>query len=140
MEEVQKICANCKKFKQQENSEKGLCDSKIGELGVSSFSDCINPNEFKFKGGKPKERAYIEPVLFKERNKENLGYRVKEITAETSFSLQIKDVWYRICYRETRELKDTANIQEERNALWDTVNSQCEQQYDELQSAENPDN
>lgn len=56
------------------------------------------------------------------------------ITATSRASCKIRDNYYTVEYSETRSIPDsnTVDINKERQLLWDTVNSECDGQIEEI--------
>lgn len=47
-------------------------------------------------------------------------------------SVKIKDSFYTIEYCEERSIPETANVEEEREALWDTCNGEVDKQIEDI--------
>ena len=60
--------------------------------------------------------------------------RTVSIKATSRVSLKLKDNFYTVEYSEERIIPDSddIDIQEERDALWDTVNDECDNQAAEI--------
>lgn len=57
----------------------------------------------------------------------------RTIKASSRASVKVKDSYYTVEYTEERSLpEDNCNVQEERDALWDCVNSECDKQVAEI--------
>lgn len=56
------------------------------------------------------------------------------ITATSRASCKIKDNYYTVEYSETRSIPDVGDVDiaKERQILWDTVNSECDGQIEEI--------
>lgn len=56
--------------------------------------------------------------------------QISKISATSRMSLKIKDNYFTIEYSEERAIPDVdgVNIEEERRALWNAVNTECENQ------------
>lgn len=64
-------------------------------------------------------------------------YELKGITttirATSRASVKIKDNFYTVEYSEERTLpSEDVNLEEERNALWDDVNGECDRQIEDI--------
>jgi vacuolar-type H+-ATPase subunit C/Vma6 len=55
-----------------------------------------------------------------------------KITCGSGASFQLKNVWYKLYYEETRETTNTEATEDERKVLWNIVNSQVDNQITEL--------
>lgn len=60
-----------------------------------------------------------------------------KITCGSGASFQLKNVWYKLYYEETRETTCPDATEAERKALWDIVNSQVDNQITELTGGTN---
>ena len=60
--------------------------------------------------------------------------KINKISATSRASLKLRDNFFTVEYSEERIIPDTddVNIMEERNALWDAVNEECDRQCDVL--------
>lgn len=56
------------------------------------------------------------------------------IKAESGVSIETKKGWYRLSYTEERIIPESADIEAEREALWNTVNSEVDRQVEEIRS------
>lgn len=69
---------------------------------------------------------------------------ISKIQATSRMSLKIKEQYYTIEYSEERVIPDIdgVDIDKEREALWDAVNDQCDEQaaviYETFASSKNP--
>ncbi len=54
------------------------------------------------------------------------------IRATSRCSVKIKDSFYTVEFCEERQIPEDANLKEERNALWDTVNTEVDLQIEEI--------
>lgn len=54
------------------------------------------------------------------------------ISASSKLSVQLKGVYYTMEYSETRSVPEDCNLEEERKALWDTVNLEVDNQVMEI--------
>lgn len=54
------------------------------------------------------------------------------IKAESGLSIETKKGWYRFSYTEERIIPESANIEEERAALWNCVNAEVDRQAEEI--------
>lgn len=59
-----------------------------------------------------------------------------KITASSRISLKIKDSYYTVEYSEERIIPDVAgvNLEKEKELLWDTVNTECDNQALEIRN------
>ena len=55
------------------------------------------------------------------------------IKAESGLSIETKKGWYRFTYSEERIVPETANIEKERECLWNDVNREVDRQAEEVQ-------
>ena len=55
------------------------------------------------------------------------------IKAESGLSIETKKDWYRFTYSEERIVPETANIEKERECLWNDVNREVDRQAEEVQ-------
>lgn len=56
------------------------------------------------------------------------------IKAESGVSIETKKGWYRLSYTEERIIPESADIEAERQALWNTVNAEVDRQVEEIKS------
>lgn len=56
------------------------------------------------------------------------------IKAESGLSVETKKGWYRFSYIEERIIPESADIEAERAALWNTVNAEVDKQLEEIKS------
>lgn len=54
------------------------------------------------------------------------------IRATSRVAMKIKDNFYTVEYTEERSLEDGDNVEDERKALWDTVNNEVDNQIEEI--------
>lgn len=54
------------------------------------------------------------------------------IKATSRVAMKIKDNFYTVEYTEERSLEDRDNVEDERKALWDTVNNEVDNQIEEI--------
>lgn len=54
------------------------------------------------------------------------------IKATSRVAMKIKDNFYTVEYTEERNLEDGDNVEDERKALWDTVNNEVDNQIEEI--------
>ena len=54
------------------------------------------------------------------------------IKAESGLSVETKKGWYRFSYTEERIIPESADIEAERAALWNTVNAEVDKQLEEI--------
>lgn len=54
------------------------------------------------------------------------------IKAESGLSIETKKGWYRFSYTEERIIPETADIEKEKEALWNAVNGEVDRQADEI--------
>lgn len=54
------------------------------------------------------------------------------IKAESGLSIETKQGWYRFSYTEERIVPETADIEKEKQALWDAVNSEVDKQAEDV--------
>lgn len=68
--------------------------------------------------------------------------KITKISATSRASLHIKDNFFTVEYSEERVIPDIAgvDIDKEREALWDAVNAECDNQADVLYSTFNGNN
>lgn len=55
-----------------------------------------------------------------------------KITCGSGASFQVKNVWYKLYYEETKETTEPEATEKERKALWEVVNAQVDNQILEL--------
>lgn len=55
-----------------------------------------------------------------------------KITCGSGASFQVKNVWYKLYYEETKETTEPEVTENERKALWEVVNAQVDNQILEL--------
>lgn len=56
------------------------------------------------------------------------------IKAESGLSVETKKGWYRFTYTEERIIPESADIEAEKAALWNTVNAEVDKQLEEVKS------
>lgn len=56
------------------------------------------------------------------------------IKAESGLSVETKKGWYRFTYTEERIIPESADIEAERQALWNTVNGEVDRQLEEIKT------
>lgn len=54
------------------------------------------------------------------------------IRATSRVSVKVKETFYTLEYCEERQVQDNANVEDERKALWQTVNDEVDSQIQEL--------
>lgn len=54
------------------------------------------------------------------------------IKAESGLSIETKKGWYRFCFTEERIIPETADIDKEKESLWNSVNSEVDRQAEEI--------
>lgn len=59
------------------------------------------------------------------------------IKAESGVSIETKNGWYRFGFTEERIIPETANIEKEKEALWNSVNNEVDKQVDDIKAAFN---
>lgn len=57
---------------------------------------------------------------------------VKSIKASSRASVKIGDSYYTVEYTEERGITETDNIENEREKLWNCVNSECDNQIQDI--------
>lgn len=57
------------------------------------------------------------------------------IKAESGLSIETKKGWYRFTYTEERIIPETADMEKEREALWNAVNAEVDRQAEEIKLA-----
>lgn len=58
--------------------------------------------------------------------------RAVEISAKSGVSFELNGTWYKSEYMETRVIPEDADIELERQDLWNTVNTELDKQVDEV--------
>ena len=58
--------------------------------------------------------------------------KVTTIRATSRCACKVKDNFYTVEYTEERALDENDNVQEEREKLWETVNSEVDNQIEEI--------
>lgn len=58
--------------------------------------------------------------------------QVIEISAKSGVSFELNGTWYKSEYTETRVIPEEADIELERQDLWNTVNCELDRQVDEV--------
>ena len=56
------------------------------------------------------------------------------IKAESGVSIETKKGWFRVAYTEERIIPESADIEKEREALWNAVNSEVDRQVDDIKA------
>lgn len=56
------------------------------------------------------------------------------IKAESGVSIETKKGWYRVAYTEERIIPETADIEKEKEALWNAVNGEVDRQIDDIKA------
>lgn len=59
---------------------------------------------------------------------------VTSIKAESGLSIETKHGWYRFSYTEERLIPESADIEKEKEALWNTVNAEVDRQAEEVKN------
>ena len=73
-----------------------------------------------------------------EENSEHTGEveknqnRTKFISATSKVSAELNSVWYAFSFTESVEINDDSNIEDERQKIWNTVNSQVDTQVQDV--------
>lgn len=57
---------------------------------------------------------------------------IKTITATSRVSAKVKDNYYTVEYTEERLLPEDADVEQERKILWDTVNTEVDNQIADI--------
>lgn len=89
-----------------------------------------------------KEEPVEQPVAPQEQPREDIpqpevgDYTPVGITttikAESGLSIETKKGWYRFSYTEERIIPESADIEQEKAALWDSVNAEVDRQAEEI--------
>lgn len=117
-----KKCINCVNFGAfGENCSDGICDATGYNVNVDLI--CESPKDFKKIDNKP---------IKKQKS------RITSITAQAGVTFELDGVWYKSTYMETRELFDGANEDNEKDLLWESVNSEVNAQMDALLGTKMP--
>lgn len=102
-------------------------DTKINDQIAQDFKDTItssNTSVFEMNSD--------EDLLNTQSETNNITdgkpYKVRMIRASSKVSTCLNDVWYAFDFSETREITDDSKISEIRADLWNTVNSEVDNQ------------
>ena len=66
---------------------------------------------------------------------EEKTYVVTEIAAKSGVTFELKGVWYKSEFTETRKVLDDTNMDKQRLDLWETINYEVDKQVEEIKNS-----